>query len=81
MTDVDYYRTVSQICSAALRSLEVSGNFQNAANTMTVWQESLKRLEAAEVAEKAAKAPVDPAKEPSAPAEPPQAPANGPSAG
>lgn len=76
MKDVDYYSTVSQICSAALRNPEVSGNFQNAANTMTAWQESLVRLEAAKVAEtEAAKAPVDQAKDDTAP------PANGPSAG
>ncbi len=76
MKDVDYYTTVAQICSAALRNPEVSGNFQNSANTMTAWQESLVRLEAAKAAEEAKPAtPPAPAPEPPAPSD------DGPSAG
>lgn len=46
MNDIDFYTTVAQICSTALRMEEVSKNFSNAANVLSVWQESLKRLEA-----------------------------------
>lgn len=57
MKDVEFYSTVSQICSVALRTPDVSGNFQNAANTMNTWQEALARLEAAKAAEAAPNVP------------------------